>query len=162
LIPWKDYLHSWWAGFGFVPKSLREWQVLRGLQARGIPCPEPLAVGAKDGKAFVLIRDLTGAANLRRYLCEHALEQADRRWLSHLLGKAASDLHGAGFTHPDLYAKHVFVTDDGRSVAFVDFQRTGNLQSVSWGQRWRDLAALNASLGDDVVSPRERLQCLFA
>ena len=162
FVPWKDYVHSWWAGFSFVSQSQREWQILKALQARGIPCPEPLAVGAQAGKAFLLLRELPDAEDLRSFLAAHPLTRQDRVWLAHLLGKSISDLHAAGFTHPDLYAKHVFVARDRRSIAFVDYQRTQKRAHVSWRRRCRDLAALNASLGDDVVSPRERWHCLFA
>ena len=162
FIPWKDYFHSWWAGFGFVSKSQREWQVLRALQACGIPFPEPLAVGAQEGKAFLLVRDLPETQDLPTALTQDWRNRADRVWLGHLLGKAMSDLHAAGFTHSDLYAKHVFVSRSRETIAFVDFQRTRRHSRVSWRRRWRDLAALNASLGDDLVSPRERLLGLSA
>jgi tRNA A-37 threonylcarbamoyl transferase component Bud32 len=162
FIHLKDCFHSWWAGFGFVSKSEREWLVLRALRAREVPCPEPLAMGAQAGKAFLFVRALPDAQDLRSFLGQQRMSPQDRGWLANLLGKTISDLHTAGFTHPDLYAKHVFVTHAGQSFAFIDFQRSRKWTRVSWRRRCRDLAALNASLGDDVVTNRERLHVLFA
>jgi tRNA A-37 threonylcarbamoyl transferase component Bud32 len=162
FIPFKDYFESWWAGFGFVSKSRREWQALVMLRQRGIGCPEPLAAGECQGRAFLLVRDLPGALDLRAHLLRTPLWPADRARLAHHVGKAISDLHAAGFTHPDLYAKHVFVQGDSQAIAFIDLQRTCRRRRVSWRRRSRDLAALHASLGDDLVSPRERSRCLVA
>jgi len=162
FIPWKDYVQSSWAGFGFVSKSRREWNALHALKQFGIACPEPLAVGQSGGRAFLLVRDLADAVDLNTFLRTTALSSGDRAWLATLVGKAISELHAAGFNHPDLYAKHLFLDRNGRTVSFIDFQRTVRRRRVNWRQRWRDLAALHVSLTDDLASPRERLRCLFA
>jgi tRNA A-37 threonylcarbamoyl transferase component Bud32 len=159
-VPWKEYLASWWAGFGFVSKSQREWQVLQALRAAGVGCPEPLAVGAEGGRAFLLVRALT-AHSLGAWLADEADNPPARRHLARALGRAVARLHAAGFTHPDLYAKHVFVGGGG-DVAFIDFQRTRRRRWVGWGERCHDLAALDASLSDLVVSQTDRLAFLEA
>jgi tRNA A-37 threonylcarbamoyl transferase component Bud32 len=71
-------------------------------------------------------------------------------------------LHEAGFTHPDLYAKHVFVDTASGEIAFIDFQRTQHRRRITWKARCRDLAALHASLGDQLANSRDRLLCLLA
>jgi tRNA A-37 threonylcarbamoyl transferase component Bud32 len=162
FLPWKDRLHSWWAGFGFVTKSQREWQILKELRARDIPCPEPLALGSQNGKAFLLLREVPGAGDLHGTLHHQNLSKHERTALARLLGKSISDLHAAGYTHPDLYAKHVLVARDRGAVCFVDYQRTQKRLHLGWSRRCRDLAALNASLGEQHVSRRERLHCLFS
>lgn len=161
--PWKEYLGSWWAGFGWVSKSRREWRVLRALQAIGIGCPEAIAVGEEGGRAFLLIRALPAVQDLQSYLTEgYGADWVVRRQLARYLGEAVARLHEAGFTHPDVYAKHVFVDVDDQAISFIDFQRTRFRRWIRWASRWRDLAALNASLSEGLVSTRDRLACLSA
>jgi tRNA A-37 threonylcarbamoyl transferase component Bud32 len=161
--PLKEYLGSWWAGFGWVSKSRREWRVLRALQAMGIGCPEAIAVGEENRRAFLLIRALPAVQDLQSYLTQgHGADWVVRRQLARYLGEAVARLHEAGFTHPDVYAKHVFVDIDDQAISFIDFQRTRFRRWVRWSSRWRDLAALNASLSEGLVSTRDRLACLSA
>ena len=71
-------------------------------------------------------------------------------------------MHDAGFDHPDLYSKHVLVSSlDGR-ISFLDWQRSHVRRFVDWKSRWRDLAALDATLAEELATPRERLACLCA
>jgi tRNA A-37 threonylcarbamoyl transferase component Bud32 len=162
-VPWKDYLAGWWAGFGLVSKSRREWRVLQALRRRGIGCPQPVAVGERGGQAFLLVRALPGAIDLHSYLVQGKCAGLEARArLARTLGRVVARLHATGFTHPDLYAKHVFVRPDDQAVFLIDFQRTRLRRRVSWSCRWRDLAALDASLGEDLVSSRERMICLVA
>src|SRR5205085_9708978 len=44
-VSWRDRLANWWAGFGFVSKSWREWITLRSLSENGIDCPTAVAMG---------------------------------------------------------------------------------------------------------------------
>jgi len=155
-IPWKDYVLSWWAGFGFVDRSRREWNTLVALRRRGIPCPEPLAVGTHNGQSFLLLRELEGSIDLTTYLVECKPAPSELRLLARKLAGLLARLHGAGFTHPDLYAKHVFVHRDDLTLALIDFQRTAWHRRVPWRKRWRDLAALDASLGQQLVSENYR------
>src|SRR5205807_933169 len=82
------------------------------------------------------------------------------RALAARLCEALAAVHAAGVTHPDLYAKHVLVGAAG--VCFLDWARARRRWVLGWERRWRDLAALDATLADDLASPRERLACLRA
>jgi tRNA A-37 threonylcarbamoyl transferase component Bud32 len=161
-IPLKDYLSSWWAGFGWVSRTQREWQVLHLLRERGLLCPEPIAVGANRQQSFLLTGRLPHCIDLPAFLRGEA--DAATRWrMLKRLGQRIADLHDAGFDHPDLYAKHIFLDVRGEEVGFVDFQRTSrHVDTVPWSARWRDLAALHASIDDSAVSPVERLAVLVA
>jgi len=158
-VRWRERLGSAWRGMGFVSQSCREARLLQQLRQAGINCPEPLAAGEDDqGRAFLLLRALTGMRELRAVLTEN---RTDRRKLCRDLGRALARVHEAGFTHPDLCSKHVLI-DDAGEVFLLDWQRSRRWRWVSWRQRARDLALLHATVADDLASPRERLVCLAA
>jgi tRNA A-37 threonylcarbamoyl transferase component Bud32 len=160
-LPWKEYLESWWAGFGWASKAVREWRILQELRNHGIGCPEPIAVGEHGQKAFLLVRALPEAVDLPTFLARRPSVGMRHDLLRHV-GQAVAKLHSAGFTHPDLYAKHVFLNTQNSGVSFIDFQRTRRRRSLPWNTRARDLAALDASLSNNLVSASERLLCLQA
>jgi tRNA A-37 threonylcarbamoyl transferase component Bud32 len=159
-IRWRDRLASAWAGFGLVTKSQREAKTLHALAQAGIACPEWIACG-EDGKgrAFLLTRALTEAMDLRWYLRE--LPLGARPAFARQLGIALARLHAAGFDHPDLYSKHIFVSTDGEQIYLVDCQRSRPGQ-MNEHRRCRDLAALDATLEEELASPEDRMTCLRA
>ncbi len=161
-IPWTVRLGGWAAGFGFVSRSLRKARALEALGREGVGCPEWLAAGEDGrGRAFLLVRETSGATDLRTWLGRETGSGARLR-LARTLGAALARMHAAGFTHPDLYSKHVLVGSDGDLVHFLDWQRTRRRLVVDARRRARDLAALHATLADDLARPRERLACLRA
>src|SRR5439155_21227330 len=83
----RDRLAAAWAGFGLASKSYREFLVLRAATAAGIGCPQPLAVGGEGGRAFLLLRELDGARDLRVVLGDASLTARQRRWLAERLGR---------------------------------------------------------------------------
>ena len=68
-------------------------------------------------------------------------------------------LHEAGFRHRDLYAKHVLM-GSGQRICLLDWQRCDGRRHVGMAARVRDLAALHATLPDDLASERDRLALL--
>jgi heptose I phosphotransferase len=161
-VPWTCRLANALAGFGFVSRSLREAHSLQALRHEGIACPEWMAVGEDGrGRAFLLVRAAEGAVEMRTYLQGRPAAR-DRLRLARRLGAALARMHGAGFLHPDLYAKHVLVGPGGRSVVLLDWQRSRRRHPPSPAECARDLAALHATLAGDLASPRERLACLVA
>ncbi len=161
-VSWSVRLASAAAGFGFVSRSLREARTLEALGREGVGSPEWLAAGEDEhGRAFLLVREAPGAVELRAWLGLQT-DPAVRRRLAHSLGLALARMHAAGFSHPDLYSKHVLVGADGAAVQFLDWQRSRRRVALSRRRRTRDLAALHATLTDDLASARERLLCLSA
>lgn len=161
-VAWKDRLANAWAGFGFVSKSRREAATLQALAQAGISCPEWIAAGEDaTGQAFLLVREWTGGLDLRHFL-QQPFPAADRRRWAQSLGETLARLHATGFNHPDLNSKHVLVRPEDSQICFLDWQRSRRWTHLSWQRRGRDLAALNATLADDLASPRERLLCLRA
>jgi hypothetical protein len=163
-VAWKDRLASAWAGFGLASRCHREFQVLQAVRAAGIGCPEPVAAGEdSQGRAFVLVRELAGALDLRFYLRDEIAGRLDeRRHFARRLGEALARVHDAGFRHPDLNAKHVLVDRPGGAIRFLDWQRARRRRFLTWPRRWRDLASLDATLADELATDRERLTCLLA
>jgi tRNA A-37 threonylcarbamoyl transferase component Bud32 len=163
-IRWKDRLLNAFAGFGWVCKSHRESMTLRELEQAGIRCPEWLAVAEDDqGRGFLLVRDLPGAVELRSFLRDRQhLPARARDRFARRLGAALAQVHNSGWDHPDLYSKHILVDPESQAVCFLDWQRTCRRQSISWRRRWRDLAALAATVSEELASPAERLVCLRA
>lgn len=162
-VRWRDRLANAWAGFGFVSKSYREALLLSRLRQAGIGCPEVLAAGEDPrGRAFVLLRELTGTQDLRFFLRDRLTSAQQRRRFAYHLGRGLARLHDAGFDQPDLYSKHVLVRPDDQEISFLDWQRSRYRRRVSWCRRCRDLAALDATLAEDLATSRDRLACLRA
>jgi tRNA A-37 threonylcarbamoyl transferase component Bud32 len=159
-VHWRDRFASWLAGYGFVTKSQREAMTLQALGKAGIGCPGWIAFGEDDqGRAFLLVRALASAVDLRRFLHGSRGENPHvRREVARQIGIALARTHAAGFDHPDLYSKHVFVGDDGTSIYFLDWQRS-RLGPVDEQRRIRDLAALDATLAGELASERDRWTC---
>jgi len=154
VVPWKERLRNWWAGFGWASKSWREAQMLAQLDATSIGHPQWIAAGEDEqGRAFVLLRALDSAVSLPEALQDGGV-------CPQRLGEALAELHNEGFDHPDLYAGHVFVDRETQQISFIDWQRARHGSSLSPVQRWRSLAALHATLPDGGVALEWRLNCL--
>jgi hypothetical protein len=163
-VSWRQRLANAWAGFGLVSSSRREARLLRALPRAGVGCPEWLAAGEDNqGRAFLLVRALNDAVDLPTFLRDQqdAAPRWRRRFFRHL-GENLARLHDAGFEHRDLYAKHVLIDPSDASLYFLDWQRGRQRAFLDWPHRWHDLAALHATLTDDLASPRDRLACLRA
>ena len=159
-VSWSVRLANALAGFGFVSLSLRESSVLRALPRAGIDGPEWVAAGEdRRGRAFLLLREIPGAVELRALLAE-TRDPDSRNVLARALGAALAKVHEAGFDHPDLYAKHVLVDPDSMEVLFLDWQRSRQRRVISLETRARDLAALDVTVLAELANWRERLACL--
>jgi tRNA A-37 threonylcarbamoyl transferase component Bud32 len=165
-VPWRDRLTNLLFGFGWASKSEREARLLEQLRCARIPVPRWLAFGEDGrGRAFLLVRALPNTVDLRTFLHrESRLRRRGlryRQWdLARRLGRLLARVHSAGFNCPDLWSKHVLIHRRRRTLALIDWQRSRRRAAVPWSARARDLAALHASLADDLASPRERLTFL--
>ncbi len=160
-VPLRDRWANAWAGFGFVSKSVREMKLLLSLAEEGLDAPEVLAAGESKGRAFLLLHEVEGAVDLRQFLVRHPSPR-DRNAVLRQLARALARLHDAGFAHSDLYAKHVLVRREqsGYRLCVLDWQRSRRRGSISWDQRCRDLACLDATLAGSLASDRLRLAFL--
>lgn len=151
------------AGFGWVSRCEREAETLLLLERSGLPGPQWLAFGTtSEGKAFLLLDELTGLIELRALLQDRRLSFASRRRLASELGRSVAELHAAGFAPPDLSAKHVFVDSAGGGITVIDWHSAPKPDPVPIEQRIRGLARLHASLAPSLASPRDRLRVVRA
>jgi hypothetical protein len=161
-VPWRERVRSFCAGFGWASKSEREVRVLNGLREAGLPVPRWLAYGEDgQGRAFALVRGVTGTVDLRSFLATER-RPAMRHDLARRLGKTLARVHAAGFDCPDLFSKHVLVRSRGLIPFLIDWQRSAQTRKVRWPVRIAELAMLHTTLADDLATPRERLKCLRA
>ncbi len=158
----RDRIANFMAGFGLITRSQREALLLQELTQAGIGCPEWMAYGEDSaGRAFLLVRALPDAVELRSFLKEHRASAELRRKVARSIGTALARLHSAGFYHPDLYSKHVYVSNDANDVYFLDWQRSRR-RRIGEQERVRTLAVLHATLADEMVSRTDRWRCLRA
>ena len=155
----RDYLSSFLAGFGPVSRSGREARLLDALRRAGWRGPEVIAVGQDGrGRAFLLVRTLDGAEALRDLLRQRrGTRPSARHALARAIARELARLHDAGFHHADLNSTHVFVGAERGDIAFVDWQRSQRRGRVRLRDRIHDLAALDATLAEELATPRERL-----
>jgi tRNA A-37 threonylcarbamoyl transferase component Bud32 len=161
-VTWRERLRNRLAGFGWASRCGREAAVLGELGAAGLPCPRWVARGDDGrGRAFLVIEGLPGV-ELRRFLSGGRLSPADRARLAVRLGRAVGRLHAAGFTTPDLSAKHIFVDPGTFEPTLIDWQSARRTARVSDRDRLAAVALLHASLADGLAGPRDRLRFLRA
>lgn len=165
----RERFRNWRAGFGWVSRAERERVLLDQLAATGFPCPRWVAAGEDGrGRAFLLVEEVTGAVDLRRALSDGRLSFADRTALANRLGRLIARYHAAGFTTPDLTAKHVLVSRESRDlgdmseITLIDWQTARRVKALRLVDRLRALEALHASVADELTTPRERLRVLHA
>lgn len=157
----RERLRNWLAGFGWASRCGREAELLKQLAAEGLPAPRWAAFGEDGrGRAFLLVEEVRGATDLREVLSDAALSLGERCVLAKRLGQLIAKTHTAGFMTPDLTAKHVLVSGD--RITLIDWQNALRVSAISTAERVRWLAALHASVADELASPRERLRVLCA
>jgi len=140
-----------------------EWHWTRYLRARGIPCPEPIALGeefrgTREARSVIVTAEAGGDALER---IAPAMKTPLPLAVVRQLARIVCSLHAAGVVHRDLYLSHVFMKPDdetGASLTLIDLQRL--LRPGSCRRRWfvKDLAALNFSTPSAAVSATTRLR----
>lgn len=161
VVSWRERLHNWRDGFGWMSRSEREANVLQQLGASGLPCPRWVAVGSDArGRAFLMVEEVADSTDLRSVLMDCNLSVHDRERLAERIGNLIGQLHASAFTTPDLTAKHLLVSRRTGAIVPIDWQRARRVGHISLNDRVRALATLHASVADELASPRERLRVL--
>ncbi len=155
---WK----AWRDGLGFSSLSQREARLLHCLERENLPGPGWIAFGKDSaGKHFLMVAEKLAATEMGLFLVEERNGWRRRR-AAIKLGRALARLHAAGFSHPDLYAKHILVDLDTGEPTLLDWQRTRRVVGLGRKARLRDLAALHATVSEGHSSFRERQLLLRA
>jgi lipopolysaccharide kinase (Kdo/WaaP) family protein len=164
--------HGWSAAFG-------EWRRLQWAKARGIPVPEPVAVGEFIGpglrlQSFLALKELAGMLPLHEAIPRAAVDLpcvVFRAWKRRVIAQVAEltrVLHEHQHFHKDLYLCHFYVQPpaSGRlpaevgTVHMIDFHRLAHHPFAGWVWRIKDLAQLLFSSDVSGVTERDRLRFL--
>ena len=158
-VRWRDRFANRREGFGWVSRSEREARLLQELEQRSISAPRWIAYGeGAFGKAFLLLEAIPEKVELRAFL-QSIHEQPERiHQFTYDLASQIAEIHEAGFSHPDLYAKHLLIDPESGEATFIDWQRSRRWAKLPLRERVRSLAALDATLTESLVScsTRER------
>jgi tRNA A-37 threonylcarbamoyl transferase component Bud32 len=155
VVGWREKWRNHRAGFGWVSRCEREAAILRQLRSAGLPAPRVAAFGTHGSRAFLVLEQVVGV-ELRRLLSDNQLSLTDQGELARNLGRAVAAIHAAGFSTPDLTAKHVLVHPDTLTVTFLDWQSAQRSPAVSTTDRADALGALHASLAHSLASRADR------
>ena len=154
---------NWRANFGWVSRAEREARTLQKLEARGLPGPQWLAYGEDDdGRAFLLIEELSGAIPLRELLADYTLSADELRLLAERLGKMLAECHAAGIGTPELSAKHILVRPGILQPFLIDWQSSRLDRAITPADAAAWFGALHATVPEGCVNPRLRLRLLWA
>jgi len=146
---WADLLRLKWPACA----TAREWSNIQRLAAAGIPVADPVAWGRAAGpegpRTLLAVREVRGLS-LASWLDRltpggaephpHSVAQ-----VAAAVGKAVRRLHDAGYSFPDLYAKHVFLEDTGIGVPRIVFIDPARLRRLTRRRAAADWAALLAT-----------------
>ncbi|MGL6074244.1 MAG: lipopolysaccharide kinase InaA family protein [Fimbriiglobus sp.] len=129
-------------GFGWVSRAEREAEVLMRLEAAKLPGPQWLAYGCDPaGRAFLIVEEIPEATDLA---------SAGQIPLTRKIIKNAAtmlaEIHAAGFTTPELAAKHLFVNPSTQHVTLIDWQTTRFVEKLDVNDMTMSLANLLASM----------------
>jgi tRNA A-37 threonylcarbamoyl transferase component Bud32 len=154
-VRWRDRWRNLLTGFGAASMSLREWSILRILEANDLPGPTWLACGEADGQAFLLLEGVSEATDLRR------AGHVDSAFAAEL-GRTITRLHAAGIDQPDLFAKHFLIDPATRKVTILDWQRAVRRAKVGRAKRIAALGTFLASCPPGLLTDSERQTFLRA
>jgi len=152
----RTRLKNWLAGAGAISRSEREANVLRKLEAAGLPAPQWIAYGRDtEGRAFLMTAKFEGES------LPTALQGiSEPVELSQRIGKYLAELHEAGFGTPELSAKHLLVNVETFELAILDWASCRVDAHPTNSERAKWFGTLHASLA--TVTNRDRLRMLWA
>jgi heptose I phosphotransferase len=163
---WRDLFRLRWP----MCPARREWANSRKLLAAGIAAAPPVAWGFSGGpagpRALVAFLEVCGpslAAWIETLASgPGAPPAALRRGVAQTVGSAVRWLHDAGFSMPDLYAKHLYLEDLETGQPRGVLIDTARLRRFTEGRAVSDLAALYVSTQLPQVHRADRWRVLKA
>lgn len=152
-------------------RAKKYWIASRGLKVRGLETPGALAFieQKKLGmprQNILLIEFIDQALELNDYVLKYfkkILSQEELHKKEQFLREFAQkmrELHDKGIYHADLKSNNILVKEkggDGWTFYFIDLDRVVFKHSLSFRQRSKNLAQINASIAD-CITPADRLK----
>ncbi len=129
---------------GRLPRPLRAFYTATALRNRHVDVVRPLVAGARSDGSGVLVSAYVDAPNLHDLAGSQGVSTA----LSAAIGRTVRGMHESEMRHRDLKAPNLLVDGTRIVIADVDGARRTK-REVPWARRARDLARLDASLGED-------------
>jgi tRNA A-37 threonylcarbamoyl transferase component Bud32 len=151
-------------------RALKSWVAAHGLRVRGFLTPEPLALseerkGGILSRSLLLSEYLQGVEELNDYILKNfdtplspEGKRKKRRFVEHL-SEEIRRLHESGIFQHDLKSNNILVKekDDDWQFFFIDLDRIKFKKELSYQERVKNLAQINASVADCItVSDRLR------
>ncbi|MBI5406114.1 MAG: hypothetical protein HZA18_00270 [Nitrospirae bacterium] len=167
-----EMLRALFSGFS-LSWGRKEWEVIEAFRRCGIPALTPVAAGEKISlfrqESFLMTEELIGFQSLDTFLRNYFSpplapeKMLEKRAIIKEVAETAKKMHQAGLNHRDFYCCHIFIrrTEDGqREWRVLDLQRVDRRRWLR--NRWiiKDLAALNYSAPDRIITKTDRLRFL--
>lgn len=141
-----------WHGEG-ATRAEREWELLIGMRAQGLPVPEPVAIRVQRSgwcyRADIITARLRHTATFMDLLAEERLPAS--AWVE--VGRTVGRFHAAGVYHADLNAANILI-DDAGAVFLIDFDRARRRRPGGW--QGANLKRLRRSLDKAAAQGRVR------
>ena len=137
------------------PRSSRNWR----RRACHVPAGQPSVQMDADARFCLWKKSPAPSTCASTCVTPHCHHKRRRRWRDEL-GRLIAAYHDAGFTTPELSAKHVLVLPQTRELVLIDWQSARCVATVKLADRVRALAALHASLATILATPSERVRVL--
>ncbi|MBN2467567.1 MAG: hypothetical protein JXD19_05395 [Deltaproteobacteria bacterium] len=171
MIP--AYLKSF-ATFSIPYTAAHEWRNLHAFHDCNLPTMIPVAVGMRTRipfvkESFILTLGIPDTETLERVVEDRFrppldAKQRKRKWvLIDEVAALAGRMHDAGFKHQDFYLCHILINwkDSALPRLFIaDLHRVKKMRSLRKGWRVKDVAALNYSAPEGIISRTDRLRFL--
>jgi len=137
-----------------------EFENIIAFHRAGLPTITPIAAGRRRG-SFLITEALESCTRLDDYLGQAKLAHAARVTLICRVADLIKKMHAAGFNHRDLYLCHILRDGQG-NLYIIDLHRVQHRAAVPGRWLVKDIAALNYSALEGIISRTDRLRFLKA
>ena len=169
-IPLGDFLRRLLKFQRPLSPGRAEWESALALKELKIPTFHPVAWGERSIlgipiDSIFISSEISGAERLEKFITKRFPPPLDRegvklkRGLTHRLAQITRVMHGAGLNHQDFYLGHVFINEG--QLFIIDLQRVEKRREVGLRRRIKDLAALNFTAPQGIVSRTDRMRFLL-
>jgi len=152
--------------------AIHEWRNILEFNASNLSTMTPIAVGIRRrillwNESFLLTQGIPHTKTLEQKLEDYFYPPLDRirvqqkRLLIAKLATLTQRMHGEGFKHQDFYLCHILINfsiPDDPLLYVADLHRVRRKKKNKKGWQIKDLAALNYSASQKLISRTDRLR----